>query len=122
LGVAPERIFIERFVLPVPEPEPAVGGGAASATQTLVIRLEGKETTFPYVAGDTILEATRRAGLNAPFSCEQGNCATCMAHLAEGTAEMRVNNALEPDEVDGGWVLTCQARPTAPKVVVDYDA
>ena len=75
-----------------------------------------------YQPGDTILESARRAGLSPPFSCEQGNCATCMAHLEEGTATMRVNNALSPDEVDDGCVLTCQALPTGPKVIVDYDA
>ena len=120
LGIPPDRVFIERFVLP--EPVPTGNSAAPSATEALVIRLEGKETTLSYVAGDTILEATRRAGLGAPSSCEQGNCATCMGHLDEGAAEMRVNNALEPHEVDDGWVLTCQALPTTPKVVVDYDA
>jgi ferredoxin len=75
-----------------------------------------------YQEGETILESARRAGLSPPFSCEQGNCATCMAHLEEGTATMRVNNALTPEEVDDGWVLTCQSLPTGAKVVVDYDA
>jgi hypothetical protein len=45
-----------------------------------------------------------------------------MAHLDEGAATMRVNNALTPEEVDDGWVLTCQAVPTSPAVAVDYDA
>jgi ferredoxin len=51
-----------------------------------------------------------------------GNCATCMAHLDEGSATMRANNALTPDEVDRGWVLTCQSVPTSAAVVVNYDA
>jgi ferredoxin-NADP reductase len=119
-GVPPERVLIERFVLP--ELEPAPGNASTTWTESLVIRLEHQETTLRYEAGDTILDATRRGGLNAPFSCEQGNCATCMAHLDEGTVTMRVNNALSPDEVDEGWVLTCQALPTSANVVVDYDA
>jgi len=45
-----------------------------------------------------------------------------MARLDEGTATMRVNNALSSEEVDEGWVLTCQGLPSSPKVVVDYDA
>jgi 3-ketosteroid 9alpha-monooxygenase subunit B len=117
LGVAPDRVLIERFVLP--EPEPAVD---ASATRSVVIRLEQQETTIEYVAGDTILDTARRAGLRPPFSCEQGNCATCMAHLDHGSVTMRVNNALTPDEVSDGWVLTCQGLPTSVEVVVDYDA
>jgi ferredoxin-NADP reductase len=120
VGIAPDAIFIERFLLPEPEPVPA--GVDASATESLVIKLERQVTAVRYQAGDTLLEAARGAGLNPPFSCEQGNCATCMAHLDEGAATMRVNNALSPDEVDDGWVLTCQSLPNSPKVVVDYDA
>ena len=45
-----------------------------------------------------------------------------MAHLEEGAVTMRVNNALTPDEVEEGWILTCQGLPTGAKVVVDYDA
>ena len=120
LGVAPRHVFIERFDLP--EPEHAPVDTAPTITESLVIRLEKQETTLRYEAGDTILEAARRSGLNPPFSCEQGNCATCMAHLEEGAATMRANNALTPDEVDDDWVLTCQSVPTTPKVVVDYDA
>jgi 3-ketosteroid 9alpha-monooxygenase subunit B len=117
-GVSPNQLFIERFVLP----EPAPADVEVSVTESLVIRLEGRETTLRYEAGDTILNAARRGALKPPFSCEQGNCATCMAHLDQGSVTMRVNNALSPDEVDEGWVLTCQALPTSPEVVVDYDA
>ncbi|HMG27540.1 MAG TPA: 2Fe-2S iron-sulfur cluster binding domain-containing protein, partial [Acidimicrobiia bacterium] len=116
--VPSDKVFIERFVLP--EPAPAVDHVAVA--ESLVVRLEHRETTLDYNAGDTLLEAARRGGLSPPFSCEQGNCATCMAHLEEGTVTMRVNNALSVDEVEDGWVLTCQSLPTAAKVVVDYDA
>jgi 3-ketosteroid 9alpha-monooxygenase subunit B len=118
LGVTPSHVFIERFDLP--EPSPAVE--EAPATEALVIKLEQRETALRYEAGDTILEAARRGGLNPPYSCEQGNCATCMAHLDEGAVTMRANNALSPEEVDDNWVLTCQSLPTTPKLVVDYDA
>jgi ferredoxin len=101
----------------VPE-EPSV----EVATESVVIRLERREQRVDYRTGDTLLETARRGGLRPPFSCEQGNCATCMAHLASGSARMRANNALTPDEVEEGWVLTCQAIPTSAEVVVDYDA
>jgi ferredoxin len=119
VGVASGQVFIERFV--TPENVTAVDA-TGSVTQSLTITLERQTQTFPYQAGDTILEGARRGGLNPPFSCEMGNCATCMAHLDEGSATMRANNALTPDEVDTGWVLTCQAVPTSTEVVVDYDA
>jgi ferredoxin len=93
-----------------------------SVTEEVVIRLGQRETVVAYQRGDTILEAARRAGLNPPFSCEQGNCATCMAHLDEGDVTMRANNVLSSDDLDEGFVLTCQGVPTSLKVVVDYDA
>jgi 3-ketosteroid 9alpha-monooxygenase subunit B len=93
-----------------------------SVTEELVIRLEKRETVVVYQRGDTVLETARRAGLNPPFSCEQGNCATCMAHLDEGTVTMRANNVLSAEDLDEGFVLTCQSVPMTPRVVVDYDA
>jgi ferredoxin len=93
----------------------------SSATLSIVIRIDRRKHTIGYQPGDTILEAARRAGLGPPFSCQQGNCATCLAHIDAGSVSMRANNALSPEEVAEGWVLTCQAVPTSREVVVDYD-
>ena len=101
------------------QPEP--GSLESSATQSLVIRLDRRKHTIAYQPGDTILEAARRVGLRPPYNCQAGNCATCLAHIAEGSAVMRSNSALSAEEVAEGWVLTCQAVPTSREVVVDYD-
>jgi 3-ketosteroid 9alpha-monooxygenase subunit B len=116
-GAAPGQVFIERFELP----DAAAPAGERSETESIVIRLGGRTHSVRYEAGDTILGAARRAGLKPPFQCQAGSCATCMAHLDQGKAAMRVNNALSADEVEEGWVLTCQAGPTSREVVVDYD-
>lgn len=88
---------------------------------SLTIVYKGRRRTMDYVEGDTVLESARRAGLSPPFSCEAGNCATCMAFLREGSITMRVNDALEPDEVEDGFILTCQSIPDC-DVIVDYDS
>lgn len=120
-GLNEAHVFIERFA--VDEDDGAAGApGAEIETESLVFRLEGREHPARYEAGDTLLAAARRAGLKAPFSCEAGNCASCMARLEKGSAAMRVNNALTTEEVDEGWILTCQAKPTSREVVVNYDA
>jgi 3-ketosteroid 9alpha-monooxygenase subunit B len=90
--------------------------------ESLVIRLDRKKHTIRYQAGDTVLEAARRGGLRPPFSCEAGNCATCMAHLDSGSVTMRANNALSEEDLDEGWVLTCQSIPTSAEIIVNYDA
>ncbi len=115
--VDPGRLFIERFALP--DEAPAVS--EESETESIQIRFDGRKHSVGYESGDTILDAARRAGLKPPFACQTGSCGTCMAYLDEGRATMRVNNALDADEVEEGWVLTCQAIPMSCEVVVDYD-
>ena len=88
---------------------------------TVTIVLDRKKVSVPRVANETLLESARRAGLTPPFSCEAGNCATCMARLTEGRATMRVNDALTDEEVEDGYILTCQGVPDTPSVTVVYD-
>ncbi|AMO62616.1 ferredoxin [Mycolicibacterium phlei] len=98
------------------DPMPAAGGDGQ-----VTIVLDRKKVSVPRVAGETLLESARRAGLQPPFSCEAGNCGTCMGRLLEGRATMRTNDALEQDEVDEGYVLTCQAVPDTDTILVSYD-
>ena len=120
LGVSPAQVFIERFARP--DDVPVARPSATKTPESVVIRLDRRKHTVAYHAGDTVLETARRGGLRPPFSCEAGNCATCMAHLDKGSVTMRVNNALSADELEEGWVLTCQSLPTSAEVVVNYDA
>jgi ferredoxin-NADP reductase len=114
-GVDPGQIFVERF-------EHAAGEPARDQQEgTVSIVLSGKRHTVPQHSGETLLESARRAGLAPPFSCEAGNCATCIARVTEGEAKMRVNNALDDDEIADGWVLTCQGEPVTPQVTVVYE-
>ncbi|WP_194903691.1 ferredoxin--NADP reductase [Catenulispora rubra] len=114
----PGRIMIERFGgdAEAPAVEP---GGELDGTVTIV--LGRKRASVPRHAGETLLESARRAGLLPPFSCEAGNCATCIAQLTEGHATMRVNDALTEEEVAEGYVLTCQGVPDTPSATVVYE-
>jgi ferredoxin-NADP reductase len=126
LGIDPSRIFIERFLVAQQEKDAqALAGSADPTTQMpahVTVILAGKTTVLDYHAGDTVLETARRGGLRPPFSCEAGNCATCMAFLKSGSVTMRANNALTDDEVAEGWILTCQSLPSGPDVIVEYEA
>jgi ferredoxin-NADP reductase len=117
-GVEPRRIHIERFTPAAPT---AVASESASTYGTQVtIELDGRTDVAEHRAGTTILQTARQLGMSPPFSCESGSCATCMARIIEGEVSMHVNNALTPDEVDEGWILTCQSVPTTPTVHVVY--
>ncbi|MET8976535.1 ferredoxin--NADP reductase [Streptomyces sp. NPDC004539] len=115
-GVSAERIFVERFAS---APEPA--SPAVPDTGSVTVVLRGDSRTVPQRPGETLLWSARRAGFMPPFSCEAGDCATCMARITAGEIKMRVNNALDADEVEEGWALTCQAEPTTSEVTVVYE-
>jgi len=125
IGVDPDNIFIERFLVGETTSPPPAGDAEdenSVVPETVTVIMKGKKTVVSYQRGDTLLETARRGALRPPFSCEAGDCATCMAILREGSATMRVNNALTPEEVEEGWVLTCQALPVGPTVTVEYEA
>ncbi|KDF01254.1 (2Fe-2S)-binding protein [Mycobacterium sp. ENV421] len=87
---------------------------------TATITLDGKTVTMPVNEGETVLETARRAGLTPPYSCEAGNCGTCIATLTDGQVKMRVNEVLDDSEIDDGLILTCQGVPES-DVTVTYD-
>lgn len=137
-GVDAEQIFAERFNPAADDTPSSTGSGGTDAARkdgatahkdgdaaqkegTVSIVLAGKRRTVPRHSGETLLESARRAGLMPPFSCESGNCGTCIAQVTEGEAKMRVNNALDDDEVTEGWVLTCQGEPVSPDITVVYE-
>lgn len=70
---------------------------------------------------DNILDAALSAGADLPFACKGGVCSTCRCKVVEGTAEMKINYALEEADVARNFVLSCQAVPTSEKLVVDFD-
>lgn len=123
LGLPDERLHTERFVSADsgrPKLAPVVVAGSPAA-HTAALILDGKRREVPVAEGEAILDAALRGGVDLPFACKGGMCATCRARVVEGAAEMAVNYSLEPWELQAGFVLTCQARPTTPRVVVDFD-
>jgi ring-1,2-phenylacetyl-CoA epoxidase subunit PaaE len=89
---------------------------------TITVTMDGRRRSFPMAPSDpSVLDAAERAGLELPFSCRSGICATCRARITEGAAVMTHNIALERWETDAGFVLCCQARPTTPTLEISYD-
>ncbi len=98
---------------------PTAAGGP-QAQVTVVMDGRRRRFTMP-LTGEAILDAAGRAGLDLPFSCRAGVCSTCRAKLVSGTAEMEHNVALEDWEVQAGYILCCQARPTSAALEISYD-
>ena len=129
-GVAPERIHVERFGVPVPAdtgmgaqvvPVQPPAPGDATHCQLTVIR-DGVTHAINYLESDNnLLEAAAAAGLDVPYSCKSGVCGTCRAHLDSGEVRMARNYALEKRDLEAGFILTCQSHPTTPAVTVSFD-
>jgi ring-1,2-phenylacetyl-CoA epoxidase subunit PaaE len=71
--------------------------------------------------GETILDAALKNGADLPYACKGGVCATCKCKVEKGEVHMDINYSLEPDEVEAGFVLSCQAHPRSEEVVVNFD-
>jgi ferredoxin len=117
-GVGPDRVHVELFF--------GYSDGAAPAREhtqaaTVTFRLSGQQQTVELVPGDSILEAALQVRSDAPYACMGGACGTCRAKLLDGTVQMDQNFALGKEELERGYVLTCQSHPTSATVTVDYD-
>jgi ring-1,2-phenylacetyl-CoA epoxidase subunit PaaE len=121
-------IRFERFASGTPRPaenaakEPDAAPVAQPALATISVVMDGRRRSFTMAQSDaSVLDAAERAGLELPFSCRSGICATCRARITDGAAVMTHNIALEPWETDAGFVLCCQARPTTATLDISYD-
>jgi len=93
-----------------------------SPKSNVTIRLDGRSFSFGLsYKGNSILDAALKEGADLPFACKGGVCCTCRAKLLEGNVTMDVNYALEPEEIEQGFILTCQSHPTTENVVIDFD-
>jgi ring-1,2-phenylacetyl-CoA epoxidase subunit PaaE len=120
LGADPAHVHLELFGSHSAAPPRAPA--KASQRHHITITVNGVTSQVEGHPDDTVLEAGELAGLDLPYSCRGGVCATCRAKVVEGAVEMDRNYALEPWETAAGFVLTCQSHPTTPTLVVDYDA
>lgn len=126
-GVPAEHVRYELFTTDADRVEPRHGRPVEvkQGEQTVAIEftLDGQSSTVesPVSANESILNAALRVRPDVPFACAGGVCGTCRARLVEGSVNMTENYALEPDELERGYVLTCQSHPKSDRVVVDYD-
>ncbi|WP_237304810.1 1,2-phenylacetyl-CoA epoxidase subunit PaaE [Streptomyces qaidamensis] len=123
LGVPADRVHQELFYAddePVREVHHAESGPTGPVSQ-VTVTLDGRSTTSPLPRDRTILEGAQQTRPDLPFACKGGVCGTCRAQVTDGKADMRRNFALEPSEVDAGYVLTCQSFPVSGELTVDFD-
>lgn len=124
-GVEPRQIHSELFHVDgtaprqvVVRPESADPGSASTVT----IVLDGRASTFPLASdAEPILDATLKIRADAPYACKGGVCGTCRAKVEVGEVVMERCYALDPEEVENGYVLACQSHPVTDEVTLNFD-
>ena len=124
-GMDPASIHAERYgalrqTLDGRQEVPQASGKGPVAEVTVI--MDGHERSFAMSSQDrNIVDAAAAHGIELPYSCKGGVCATCRTFLREGSVRMDVNYGLESWEIDKGYILACQSHPTSRKLVLDYD-
>jgi ring-1,2-phenylacetyl-CoA epoxidase subunit PaaE len=125
-GMKKSNIHFELFTTPgqhqVVNKNKSIVEEDSSPKSKVTIKLDGRSFSFDLsFKGNGILDEALKQGADLPFACKGGVCCTCRAKVTEGKVTMDVNYALEPEEVEQGFILTCQSHPTTEKVVIDFD-
>jgi ring-1,2-phenylacetyl-CoA epoxidase subunit PaaE len=126
VGVSEEKIHFELFTTPGAD----LGGEKRvfyteedlSKVSEVTVTSDGKTFSFNLAYGSAnLLDAAMREGADLPFACKGGVCCTCKARLLEGEVEMERNYGLVKEEIEAGFILSCQAFPKSDKVVLNFD-
>ncbi len=121
LGMPEENVHAERFGVPRGPRQPAASPATGDMTRVTVV-MDGHKKNFDMPRdGSNIVDAAAAQGIELPYSCKGGVCATCRTHLRTGEVDMAVNYGLEPWEVEKGFVLACQSQPLSDDILLDYD-
>lgn len=83
--------------------------------------LDGNNYEINVNEGETILEAAISADLDPPYACRVAACCSCKAKLLEGKVEMDDDEPLTEEEIEEGFILTCQSHPKSEGCVISYD-
>lgn len=126
LKVASHQIHKEIFTITQTSPDEGNENIVLDSNDEIITRkvkiiLYSEEVEFLVEPDETILTAAQREGQDPPFSCQIGACSTCRAKLISGKVYMDERDSLTDEEIEEGYVLTCQAHPLTDDVVIDYD-
>ncbi|MGB5256243.1 MAG: 2Fe-2S iron-sulfur cluster-binding protein [Woeseiaceae bacterium] len=128
VGVSKDVIHAERFGAPrrgTPESANVTQAAIRERSEnsfTVTVIMDGHKKSFEMAYdAPNIVDAAAESGIELPYSCKGGVCATCRTHVRNGTVQMAANYGLEPWELEAGFVLACQSRPQSDEVLLDYD-
>jgi ring-1,2-phenylacetyl-CoA epoxidase subunit PaaE len=126
-GISEKKIHFELFTSTSSPAKPKTKNQKSKTESgpqsSITVKVDGRSFDFDLALNSetSILDAALKQGADLPYACKGGMCCTCKARLLEGEVEMDVHWGLEHEEIEKGFILTCQSHPKTEKVVVDYD-
>lgn len=99
----------------------ADNNNSTPSTSEITIIYDDEKEVFKMSSETSILEAALDRDLDVPYSCQGGVCTSCMAKVTSGEVMMKNNSVLTDEEIEEGFILTCQAHPVTAAITVDYD-
>lgn len=120
-GVANEQVHTEYFGAPVSEKKPTDVAAPFEGKASVTVHVYGKTSTFQVDKETTILKAAMKNGVDPPYSCTVGVCTTCRAKVHKGLVHMMEREGLTDDEIEEGYVLTCQSVPRSAEIELTYE-
>ncbi len=122
LGMDETHVHSERFGVPRKGAKQQAAPKEAADHSSVTVIIDGHKKHFEMHRDDAnIVDAAADSGIDLPYSCKGGVCATCRCHVREGEVTMATNYGLEPWEVEKGFILACQSRPVSDAILLDYD-
>lgn len=101
-------------------PSGAEDGLVRGPDGTVEVTLDGEVRTVPWARNKRLLDALLDADVDAPFSCREGACSACVCRLTDGEVRLVRNEVLEPEDLEGGYILACQAEPVSGTIAIEY--
>ena len=123
MGIDKNYIHSERFTSNVSGDESTTHLGAAAPVDgaKLIVHLDGETIETEMKKGKSVLDTLLDLKYEPPYSCCSGSCSTCMAKIVKGKVEMEACYALDDDEIEEGFILTCQSHPTTEEIEITFD-
>jgi ring-1,2-phenylacetyl-CoA epoxidase subunit PaaE len=121
INVPEAKIKLELFTAAIPENSTNNSESHEIIDSEVTVIVDGDEFTFNLNSDQSILDAAQNEDIDVPFACKGGVCGTCKAKVEEGEVRMDANYALEPEEIENNYILTCQSHPVSKQVLIDYD-
>lgn len=126
LGVPRDRIHIEHFQSLSGDPFADHETDLAAAVATdddpadLTVILDGATHHLEWPRSLTLIDLLVANDIEAPYSCREGECGSCVCSVVDGTVKMARSDTLDPADIADGYILGCQSRPTSDLLVIEF--